>query len=140
MQERKQPETLRLRAVMPALTVEDVETSLAWYRDVAGFTVAEEMRHGGQLAGATMQAGEMRFMLFQDDFQQGRDRAKGVGFRLYCTTAQDVDALAAGIEARGGALDQQPKTQPWGARDFSIVDPDGFRISISTEFGESGSG
>ena len=140
MQERQQPESLRLRAVMPALTVADVETSLTWYRDVAGFTLAEEMHHDGKLAGAVMQAGGMRFMLFQDDLQKGRDRAKGAGLRLYCITAQDVDALAAGIEARGGVLDQPPVTQPWGSRDFAIVDPDGFKISISTGLGESGSG
>ncbi len=137
MEKRKQPETLRLRAVMPALTVNDVEASLAWYQDVVGFTAAEEMRHEGQLSGAMLQAGEMRFMIFQDDFQKGRDRAKGVGFRLYCTTAQDIDALAAGIKSRGGQLGQELTDQPWGARDFAIMDPDGFRISISTGFGES---
>jgi glyoxalase/bleomycin resistance protein/dioxygenase superfamily protein len=42
MKERRQPETLRLRAVMPALTVNDIQASLAWYRDVLGFVVAEE--------------------------------------------------------------------------------------------------
>ena len=29
MQERRQPETLRLRAVMPALTVNDIQVSIA---------------------------------------------------------------------------------------------------------------
>ncbi len=137
MEERKQPETLRLRAVMPALTVDDIEKSLAWYRDVVGFTVADEMRREGKLAGAVLQAGEMRFLLGQDDFQKGRDRMKGVGFRLYCVTGQDVDTLAVEIQARGGELAQEPTDQPWGARDFAIVDPDGFKISISTGLGES---
>lgn len=136
MEERKQPETLRLKAVMPALTVDDVEKSLAWYRDVVGFTVADEMRHEGKLAGAILQAGEMRFLLEQD-FQKGRDRSKGVGFRIYCTTGQEIDSVAAAIKARGGVLDQEPTDQPWGARDFAIVDPDGFKISISTGLGES---
>ncbi len=132
MQERKQPETLRLRAVMPAMTVNDVATSVAWYRDVMGFVVADEMKHEGQLVGAVLQAGTSRFLLGQDDFQKGRDRQKGVGFRLYCTTDQDLDALATAIKARGGDLAQEPTDQPWGPRDFAIVDPDGFSISIST--------
>ncbi len=34
MQEREQPESLRLRAVMPAMTVDDVGKTVAWYRDV----------------------------------------------------------------------------------------------------------
>ncbi len=132
MEERKQPETLRLRAVMPAITVGDIRKSIAWYRDVMSFVVAEEMKHEGQLMGAVLKAGESRFLLGQDDFQKGRDRQKGVGFRLYCTTAQDIDALAAAVQARGGVLAQEPTDQPWGARDFAVVDPDGFMISIST--------
>ncbi len=135
--ERKQPETLRLRAVMPAMTVGDVATSVAWYRDVMGFVVADEMKHEEQLVGAVLQAGESRFLLGQDDFQKGRDRQKGVGFRLYCSTVQDIDALAAEIQARGGVLAQEPTDQPWGARDFAVVDPDGFKISISTGLGDS---
>jgi uncharacterized glyoxalase superfamily protein PhnB len=29
-------------------------------------------------------------------------------------------------------LAEEPTDQPWGARDFGVVDPDGFQISIST--------
>ncbi len=133
MEQRKQPETLRLRAVMPALTAGDLGESVAWYRDVLGFVVVDEMKNDeGQLVGAVLQAGGCRFLLGQDDFKKGRDRRKGVGFRLYCATAQDIDQLAANVKARGGVLDQEPIDQPWGARDFAVVDPDGFKISIST--------
>ncbi len=62
MEKRQQPETLRLRAVMPAMTVDDIAKSVAWYRE--------------------------------------------------------------------------PTDQPWGARDFAVVDPDGFKISISTGLAE----
>ena len=133
MQERKQPETLRLRAVVPSLTVGDIAKSIAWYRDVMGFVVAQEMEQEGQLVAAMLEAGDCRFLLGQDDFEKGRDRQKGIGFRLYCSTVQDVDTLAANVQARGGELAQEPTDQPWGARDFTVVDPDGFTLSISTE-------
>ena len=132
MQERKQPETLRLRDVTPALTVNDLQASVAWYRDVLGFTVAEEYQQDGKVMGVRLIAGSATFLLGQDDFAKGRDRQKGAGFRLYCETAQDVDELAAAIKARGGKLSQEPTDQPWGARDFAVVDPDGFNISIMT--------
>ena len=48
---------------------------------------------------------------------------------------QDIDELAAAIRARGGELAQEPTDQPWGARDFAVVDPDGFKISISSRMG-----
>lgn len=121
---------------MPALTVNDIAASVAWYRDVLGFFVADEMKKDGKLVGAVLKAGRVSFLLGQDDFAQGRDREKGIGFRLYCTTRQDVDQFAEAIRGRGGKLDQEPKDQPWGARDFSVVDPDGYKISISTSVGE----
>ncbi|MEE8526385.1 MAG: VOC family protein [Thermoanaerobaculia bacterium] len=133
MKDRKQPETLRLKSVMPALTVNELSASLAWYRDVVGFFVADEMKDdAGNVTGAVLEAGDVRLLLSQDDFAKGRDRQKGVGLRLCCETRQDVDRLAAEIEARGGTLAHGPTDQPWGARDFAIIDPDGFAISIST--------
>lgn len=132
MQERKQPEALRLRTAMPALTVADLEASIAWYRDVLGFGVVDEYRHEGKVVGASLIAGNVSFMLGQDDFAKGRDREKGVGFRLYCQTAQDIDEIARDIKARGGTLLQEPTDQPWGSRDMAVEDPDGFKISIST--------
>lgn len=128
---RKKPETLRLRAVMPSLTVNDIHASLKWYRDVLGCTAGEEWIRDGRLAGAMLKAGTVEFMIGQDDFAKGRDRRKGEGFRLYCTTQQDLDRLAALIKTRGGTLAQEPTDQPWGVRDLAVVDPDGYKISIS---------
>jgi hypothetical protein len=42
-----------------------------------------------------------------------------------------IDDLAKRIEAKGGRLDQGPKDQPWGVRDISLTDPDGFKITIA---------
>ena len=129
---RDRPETLRLQAVMPTLTVDDLDGSIAFYRDVLGFVVVDEIESEGNRVGAMVRAGAVDLLLGQDDWGQGRDRNKGVAFRLYCTTIQDLDELAAEIRPRGGTLATEPTDQPWGARDFSVVDPDGFKISIST--------
>lgn len=130
---RKGPETLRLRSAAPGLTVNDIERSMAWYRDVLGCVVEERWEHEGRLAGVSMLAGTVSFMLSQDDWKKGRDRAKGEGVRIYCTTVQDVDTLARQIKARGGALTQEPRDQPWGMRDFALVDPDGYKITIGAD-------
>ncbi len=127
--------TLKLSAVMPAITANDLGASIAWYRDVMGFVVAKEIEHEGQRVAAVMSAGGVQFLLGQDDFAKGRDRQKGLGLRFHLVTEQDVDELAAGIKARGGTLDQEPTDQSWGARDFAVVDPNGFKISISNGMG-----
>jgi uncharacterized glyoxalase superfamily protein PhnB len=125
--------TLKMSEVGPGLTVNDVEKSLAWYRDVLGFVPGDRWEHEGKLMGVELQAGSVTFMIGQDDWKKGRDRKKGEGFRLYCTTTQDVDALAKKIKERGGTLDQEPKDQSWGMRDFSLTDPDGFKITIGAD-------
>ncbi|MBI2401351.1 MAG: VOC family protein [Gemmatimonadetes bacterium] len=129
---RRQPESLRLRDIAPSLTVNDLQASLAWYRDVLGFTVYETWEHEGKLAGASLKAGSAYVNLSQDDWAKGRDRVKGEGFRLYLSTRQNLDQIAAAIKARGGKLASEPTDQPWGARTFNLVDPDGFKLTISS--------
>ncbi len=134
---RGQPETLRVRQVSAGLTVGDVHKSIAWYRDVLGCLLEEEWEHDGKVMGASMLAGAARFFIGQDDWAKGRDRKKGEGFRLHLSTAQDVDEIAARIKASGGALDSEPADMPWGVRAFSLTDPDGFKLTISSEGGAS---
>jgi len=130
---RSKAESLKLSEASPGLTVNDLQKSLAWYRDVLGFAVEERWEQEGKLMGVSLRAGGVTFMIGQDDWKKGRDRKKGEGFRLYCTTAQDVDSLAERIEARGGRLDYEPRDQPWGMRDFALTDPDGFKITIGVD-------
>jgi catechol 2,3-dioxygenase-like lactoylglutathione lyase family enzyme len=133
LQARRQPESLRLRSVGASFTVNDIQKSLDYYRDVLGFTVKERWEKDGALHGVELVAGCVSFWLGQDDWKKGRDRAKGQGFRMYCATAQDIDALAAAIRERGGTLAEEPKDEPWGGRDFAVVDPDGFKITFASE-------
>ena len=127
---RRQPETLRLRKIAPSFTATDLQRSIAFYRDVLGFVIGEEWRENGALAGCEIHAGAVTFMLGQDDFAKGRDRQKGLGTRVWCHTAQDLDRLAAEIKARGGILDQEPQDMSWGDRVFMITDPDGFKLTF----------
>ena len=127
---RVQPESLRLRAITPNFTVNDVEQSIAWYRDGLGFFVAERWEEGGELKGVMLKAGACHLGLVQDDFGKGRDRPKGVGFRIWCETLQDVDAIAARLRAFGGRLIEEPG-EHWDTYSFTAEDPDGFKITVS---------
>jgi uncharacterized glyoxalase superfamily protein PhnB len=129
---RAEPETLRLQAIAPSLTVDDVDASLAFYRDIVGFTVNELWENEGTVMGADLVAGTAHLLIGQDDFAKGRDRPKGVAFRLYFATTQSVDDVATAIKSRGGTLESEPADMPWGGRAFSMVDPDGFNITISS--------
>jgi catechol 2,3-dioxygenase-like lactoylglutathione lyase family enzyme len=126
---RQQPETLRLRTIMPSFTVSDIERSLAWYRDGLGFFVAQRWEEGGKLKGVELKAGGCELGLSQDDFSKGRNREKGTGFRIWCTTTQDVDAIANRLRAFGGTIVEGPGDQ-WDGYSFTAQDPDGFKLTI----------
>ena len=130
---RRDPETLRLRSLEPAFTVNDIERSLRFYTGVLGFVVGRRWEEGGKLRGVSLKAGACGLGLSQDDWARGRARKKGEGMSLWCSTAQDIDALAARIKAAGGRLAQEPTAAPEGGRTLAVEDPDGFRLRIYQE-------
>jgi uncharacterized glyoxalase superfamily protein PhnB len=114
------------------LTARDLQTSLAWYRDVLGFTVARTFERAGRLVAASLRAGAVPILLTQDDGARGSDRVKGEGMSLQLTTAQNIDELARRVRERGGTLESEP-ADVMGARAFRLRDPDGFKLVISSE-------
>jgi uncharacterized glyoxalase superfamily protein PhnB len=114
-----------------SLTVKDVRSSVAWYRDVLGFTVSQEHERGGVLRAVSMSAGGAQILVSQDDGAKGADRAKGEGISLMLTT-ENVDDLATQAKAHGATLDSEP-ADFGGRRAFRLRDPDGFRLTIATE-------
>jgi uncharacterized glyoxalase superfamily protein PhnB len=120
------------RALSASLTVNDIQASLAWYRDVFGFTVDRNFEREGKLMAVSLKAGDVRILLTQDDGSKGRDRVKGEGFSQQITTDQNVDELGSQIKALGGKLESEPETSRFGARAFRFRDPDGFKFTISS--------
>jgi len=133
IEKRQQPESLRLRSVSASLTVTNLQKSLAWYRDVLRFTPGERWEQDGAVRGVQLKAGGCDLMLNQDDFAKGHDRKKGEGFRIWVSTTQDIDAIAARVKATGWPLDREPGPTPWGDRAFAVTDPDGFKITFIQE-------
>jgi uncharacterized glyoxalase superfamily protein PhnB len=130
---RAQPESLSGRALQASLTVKDLRKSLTWYRDVVGFIVDREHERDGKLRAVSLKAGAVQILLNQDDGAKGLDRVKGEGFSLQITTGQSIDDIAHRITERGGTIDSEPADMPWGVRMFRVRDPDGFRLTISSE-------
>jgi len=123
-------EELVAQSLEASLTVRDLPASLAWYRDVVGFSVDREFSRDGRLFAVSLRAGSVRLLLGQDDGAKGVDRVKGEGFSLQLTTPQDIDAIARRIKEHGVTLDTEP-ADLWGTRAFRVRDPDGFRFTFS---------
>ncbi len=133
-------ESFRGESLEASLTVGNLEQSTSWYTTMLGFAVDQRHERGGRLIAVSLRAGAVRILLTQDDGSRGLDRVKGEGFSLQLTTRQNVDAIATGFKQRGGVLDTEPTTLPWGARIIRFRDPDGFRFTVSSSETAAASG
>jgi uncharacterized glyoxalase superfamily protein PhnB len=120
------------RNLSASLTVNDLARSLTWYTRVLGFSVSRQHEREGQLMAVSLEAGDVRLLLTQDDGAKGTGRVKGAGFSMMITTDDDIDALAKRAVDAGATLDTEPSDTPWGARMFRVRDPDGFRFTIAS--------
>ncbi len=112
---------IELASAVPVLPVQDIQKSVAFYRDQLGFTPAFEF---GPYAG--VQRGNIEIHL---DGGQPNPYAGPACCRINVT---GVDALYAEIEPRGVVKpDETLATLPHGMRQFSIVDPTGNRITFA---------
>jgi len=121
---------LHLGSLAPSLTVNDIHQSLHWYTNVLGFSMGRKWERDNKLVGGELKAGDVVVYLSQEDGAQG-ERVKGEGFRLYWYTDQNIDKIANGIKARGGTLASEPKDE-WGQRSFALLDPTGYKITVSS--------
>jgi uncharacterized glyoxalase superfamily protein PhnB len=126
-------ESFRAQKLSVSLSCNDLQKSLAWYRDVVGFTEGERYERDGSLRAVVLGAGDMQILIGQDDGAKGMNRAKGQGMSFQFTTDQSVDDIANRIKVNGGTLESDPIDTPWGARTFRLADPDGFTLVISSE-------
>ena len=125
-------EALQVASVIPNFTVDDLKRSIAFY-EALGFTIDERWEDNNLLLGVMMRAGKTQIGLSQDDWKKGRDRKKGIGMRMFLSTTQNVDEIAARARSAGIKLDAEPHDTEWKSRAFEVTDPSGFLLTISSE-------
>ena len=115
----------RLTSLAPQFLVDDLERTIAYYRDTLGFTFGEPWE--GFYAIGLRDGLELHF----------KQAPKNQAERQHRRDHQHLDAAAgvAGIEAfyasclANGATILKPLTSTaWGTKDFYIEDPDGYII------------
>jgi catechol 2,3-dioxygenase-like lactoylglutathione lyase family enzyme len=119
----------------------DPDAALAFYRDILGFEVRNDVGYGGMrwiTVGPPDQA-DTSIVLhpptanpgLTDDEQRTilELMAKGSYFGVNLAT-HDLDATFASLEASGAEIVQEPTEQPYGIRDCAIRDPSGNLLRI----------
>jgi uncharacterized glyoxalase superfamily protein PhnB len=110
---------VRILGTVPVVPVTDVGEAIAFYRDTLGFTLAFEQ---GAYAGVDRGAAHVHL--------DGVVNA-AAGQVTVRVTVEGVDALYAEIEPKGVVDPAEPlNTKPWGARQFSVLDCCGNRLTF----------
>jgi uncharacterized glyoxalase superfamily protein PhnB len=125
-------EALQISSIVPSFTVDDLQKSITFY-EALGFAVDERWEDNGKLMGVMLRAGKNQIGLSQDDWKKGRDRKKGIGMRVFMSTTQNVDEIAARAKRAGVTLKSEPHDTEWKNRAFEVTDPSGFLLTISSE-------
>ena len=126
-------EAVQISAIVPTLTVDDLQKSIAFY-EALGFAIDERWEEQGTLRGVMLRAGKTQIGLNQDDWKKGRDRKKGIGVRLaISTTTGHVDEIAKRARNAGITLKSEPRDTEWKSRAFEVSDPSGFLLTIFSE-------
>ncbi|MEU0687190.1 VOC family protein [Streptomyces uncialis] len=120
----------------------DPDASLAFYRDMLGFEVRDDVGYDGMRWITVGPAGQPSTSLVlqppaADPGVTPDERrtitemiVKGTYAGVVLATA-DVDALFGRLKAGGAEIVQEPTDQPYGVRDCAVRDPAGNHVRIS---------
>ncbi|RVX40974.1 putative enzyme related to lactoylglutathione lyase [Nonomuraea polychroma] len=122
------------------ITVNDLDESLAFYRDALGLDVRNDVASGEfrwVTLGSSAQPGP-EFVLSEP--HAGRSQADGDALQELLTkgvlpmivfSTDDLDATFERVRTAAGAeVLQEPMDQPWGPRDCAFRDPSGNMVRI----------
>lgn len=128
-----------LRNIM--VLADDIEASIAFYRDVVGLVVTMDVG-GGQIRWVTLAAtdnpGETGQIVITSPHagqsqevgdQLARLLAAGNLPHIIFVT-DDLDAVFARAAAHGAEILQDPQDQGWGVRDGALRDPAGLAVRV----------
>ncbi|MDN3920208.1 VOC family protein [Roseateles violae] len=119
----------------------DPEAALAFYRDLLGFEVRNDVGYNGMrwiTVGPTGQPGTSIVLyppaatpgLTEDERRTIAEMmAKGT-FAMVLFATRDLDGLFARLQAADAEIVQEPTEQPYGVRDCGVRDPAGNMVRI----------
>ncbi|MFB9680999.1 VOC family protein [Streptosporangium vulgare] len=124
------------------ITVNDVDESLAFYRDALGLEVRNDVASGGFRWVTLGSATQPGLEIVLSEPHAGRSQADGDALQELLTkgvlpmsvfSTDDLDATFERVRASGAEVLQEPIDQSWGPRDCAFRDPSGNMVRIQQE-------
>jgi PhnB protein len=125
----------------PGIKVRDIQTSLEFYIKTLGFMTMDKLiRKDGKIAHASVGIELPVLTLSPIDSVRNlqtkkelADNKLGVGVRFHfgMTGAKKLDDYFIELKRKGIKVVNEPKTEFWGDRIFTVEDPDGYTLTFS---------
>ncbi|WP_042374838.1 VOC family protein [Streptacidiphilus neutrinimicus] len=121
------------------ITVNDVDESVAFYRDALGLDLKDDVASGGFRWVTLGSPDQPEVAVVLSEPHAGRSQADGDVLQELLTkgvlpstifSTDDVDATFERVRASGAEVLQEPIDQPWGPRDCAFRDPSGNMVRI----------
>lgn len=122
------------------ITVNDVDESIAFYRDALGLEVQNDVASGDHRWVTLGSAAQPGLGIVLSVPHAGRSQADGDALQellikgvlpMLVFRSDDVDATFEAVRASGAEVLQEPIDQPWGPRDCAFRDPSGNTVRVS---------
>ncbi|MCW5696835.1 MAG: VOC family protein [Bauldia sp.] len=108
----------------PVLACRDIDSTLAWYRDVLGFEAW--WRSGEPATDASVRRNGASLNFMTDAELAGRVAGSEV-----MVFVSGVDALYAEHRAKGAPIASPLTDEPWGLREYTVTDPSGYLLRFA---------
>lgn len=122
------------------ITISDPDLSLAFYRDVLGLELRNDVSSEGFRWVTLSPPSQPEIQIVLSEPHGGRSAADGDALQALLTkgalnaalfSTDDLDGTFEKVRASGAEVLQEPMNQDWGVRDCAFRDPSGNMIRIS---------
>ena len=116
------------------ITPADFEASLAFYKEVLGWSVVETWGGDGTGRGVVLSGGGMKVVLAERNSEGSADEGLGSGRPNVHLDIHAIDKRVARM-AKGAHVVREPEETHWNTRWFVVKDPDGNLIAFEEVHG-----
>jgi glyoxylase I family protein len=125
----------RVQSVWPLLAVDDLPSSLAFWREQLGFEIVGQAESDGTMFWCRLARGGASIMLQTADAEDGPARERGRGITLYFV-CDEIDGLFEELSERGMTVDP-PASTDYGMRQLFVPEPNGYLVCFESLLRES---
>ena len=118
--------------ISPTLAVKNMKQTIEFYKDSLGFKIGMAFPDAENLEYADLSKDGMVIMFIPvENIGIGREEKLGVGVNLYMQIDGDIDEYYNELKGKGVKIAVAIKDEPYGIRDFSIEDINGYKLTFN---------